>query len=528
MNMDNKLTGSFYTPQKLIEYMAKYISGRITPRSILEPSAGDGRFVPAISIFDCPITAVELYKEKADALHMHCGEKCEIICADFLSYALETEKKYDFIIGNPPYISKKSLPECQRNLSLKLVEHFKLDEALFQNIWVSFILASLKVLSPNGSIFFVLPFEFLQVQYAERLREFLETKFNTIEITTFEDCIFPEIEQDVCLVYLSNEKIEKAYIKYTTLENAESAKPTFESVIMRNKPLKKWSNCILNDTETDELMRLSDMFAKIGSFGDISPGIVTGANSFFILSKQNIDKLNLNVKHQLSIISKSSLIPSLLTFKPEDFMLLSGTKNRTRLLDLTGLKETEFSNELKAYLLSGEKKDIHNRYKCKKRHRWYDVPIVKKGDVCFFKRFHYLPKIIINSADVHTTDIAYNIRIKDKYDPSSFAFCFYNSLTLALCEYNGRFYGGGVGELVPNEFKSLAIPYKKVTKEQLQQLDNMFRSETPFSDIIDYVDTVVLGSLSDNEIKLLQNVRNRYLTRRLKLYERDEHDGQYE
>ena len=179
-------------------------------------------------------------------------------------------------------------------------------------------------------------------------------------------------------------------------------------------------------------MRLSDMFAKIGSFGDISPGIVTGANSFFILSKQDIDKLNLNVKHQLSIISKGSLIPSLLTFKPEDFMFLSGTKNRTRLLDLTGLKETEFSNELKAYLLSGEKKDIHNRYKCKKRHRWYDVPIVKKGDVCFFKRFHYLPKIIINSADIHTTDIAYNIRIKDKYDPSSFAFCFYNSLTLPL------------------------------------------------------------------------------------------------
>lgn len=56
----------------------------------------------------------------------------------------------------------------------------------------------------------------------------------------------------------------------------------------------------------------------------------------------------------------------------------------------------------------------------------------------------------------------------------------------------------------------------------------MFRSETPYSDIIDYVDTVVLGSLSDNELKLLQNVRNRYLTRRMKLYERGEYDGQYE
>ena len=94
--------------------------------------------------------------------------------------------------------------------------------------------------------FFVLPFEFLQVQYAEKLREFLETKFNTIEITTFEDGVFSDIEQDVCLVYLSNEKNGKPYIKYTTLISAEDTTKTFESIIMRNKPLKKWSNCIIS------------------------------------------------------------------------------------------------------------------------------------------------------------------------------------------------------------------------------------------------------------------------------------------
>lgn len=244
--MDEKLTGSFYTPHKLIEYMTKYVSGRIAPLSILEPSAGDGRFIPSLSVFNSSITAVELYKEKAEALCACYGEQCEIICTDFLRYALDSDKKYDFIIGNPPYISKKSLPENQRELSLKLVEHFNLDEALFQNIWVSFMLASLKVLSPHGSIFFVLPFEFLQVQYAERLREFLETKFNTIEITTFEDCVFPEIEQDVCLVYLSNEKNEKAYIKFTTLENADSAKNSINLASLWKNVLEATKNSIYN------------------------------------------------------------------------------------------------------------------------------------------------------------------------------------------------------------------------------------------------------------------------------------------
>lgn len=524
--MNDKLTGSFYTPPKLIEYMKDYAKQRVRPRNILEPSAGDGRFIPFLSTFNCPITAIELYEEKAVALSNLYANQCKVVCSDFLKYSLDTDMNYDLIIGNPPYISKKSLPESQRELSLAVLKYFELNETLFQNIWVSFILAALKVLAPNGSIFFILPFEFLQVQYAERLREFLETKFNTIEITTFEDRIFPQIEQDICLVYLSNGKAKKPYIKYTTLISAENTQKTFVSTIMRNKPLKKWSNCILNDYETEELMRISDMFPKIRDFGDISPGIVTGANAYFILSKSEIDKLCVDKKYQLPIITKGSTIPSLLFFNSADFSSLENSKTRTRLLNLNELKESDFSNELNQYILLGESKKIHDRYKCKQRHRWYDVPIIKNGDICFFKRFHYVPKVIVNLAHIHTTDVVYNIRINSTYHPASFAFCFYNSLTLALCEYNGRFYGGGVGELVPNEFKALAIPYKFVGEEQLQHLDNLFRTETPLIEILDYVDAFTLSELNTQELRLLQEIRNRYLTRRMKLYERGgQNDG---
>ena len=249
--MSDKETGSFYTPEGLINYMVKYLRNRITPKTILEPSAGDGRFVPALREFAASVSLAEFKEEKAKKLIDSFGTECMVHCGDFIKFSLDTENTYDLIIGNPPYIAKKNVPKDQCESSEAILKFFDLDSSIFQNLWVSFVLSSLKLLAPNGSIFFVLPFEFLQVQYAEKLREFLEGRFNTIEITTFEDSVFPEIEQDVCLVYLSNEQQGKSYIKYTTLVSDSNTTMTFESVIQRNKPLKKWSNCILNFDKND-------------------------------------------------------------------------------------------------------------------------------------------------------------------------------------------------------------------------------------------------------------------------------------
>lgn len=520
--MDNKQTGSFYTPTSLIEYMVEYARSRITPHSILEPSAGDGRFAKALHFFDCPITLVEVEEHKVADLRSTYSDFCEIVNADYLDFAFNQNQTYDLVIGNPPYIRKKVIPQGQRDSSLKLLDYFKLSHDLFQNIWVSFILGALKNLSPNGAIFFVLPFEFLQVQYAEKLREFLEGQFNTIEITTFEDSVFSEIEQDICLVYLRNEQQGRPYIKYTTLVSDTNTTKTFESIIQRNKPLKKWSNCILNDAETETLLKAASHFPKIKTFGEISPGIVTGANSYFVLPKDQIDALNVAENLKLSVLTKGSYVPSLLLFKTSDFESVETHQKRTRLLNLNAAEERAFSQELKKYLKAGEEKKIHERYKCKQRKRWFDVPIIRTGEACFFKRFHKLPKLIVNEAAIHTTDVSYNIRFNEEINPASFAFCFYNSLTMALCEYNGRFYGGGVGELVPSEFKEICVPYHEISEEKISYLDNLFRENAPYTEIIDYVDSHVLAELPNDVISLLQQIRNRYLTRRMKLYRRED------
>lgn len=512
-DVSDKSTGSFYTPENLVQYMINYIKGRVSFTRVLEPSVGDGRFIDGLRAYSQNILAIEIDQEKVRSLTPIICNNVRIECADFTEYALKHDERFTLVIGNPPYISKKSMDEGQRERSIKLLKLFKQHESLFQNLWVSFILGSLKLLSNDGSIFFVLPFEFLQVQYAEKLRIFLEDKFNTIEITTFEERVFSETEQDVCLVFMCNEKSSKPYVKYTTIKSIDNPKIVFESVIMRNKPLKKWSNCILNDDETESLNKISKQYPKIKEFGEISPGIVTGANSFFVVDHQMISKLGL-YDTAIRVISKSNYVKGIFLFTTEDFCNLSNTKKRVYLINLRDIEEDTFSENLREYLSKGKMDKISERYKCQKRYRWFDVPIVKTGLVCFFKRYHLYPRLLINNAGVHTTDIAYNIRFYHQYDHESFAFCFYNSLTLALCEYYGRFYGGGVGELVPSEFKELFIPYQKVDRKHILHVDKMIRENKPFYSVVDYVDGIVL-KLSSQEKEAIQDIRNRFIRRRL-------------
>lgn len=521
--MDEKRSGSYYTPLATVKFTSQYLlEEEKTIQTILEPSVGDGRFLDEFININTVkrIVGVELYPEKISKLaERKYPGKVSLIASDFLDYSLCCNEKFQLIIGNPPYINIKNMNKEFLDTGRDICKGLDLPVSLFQNSWVAFVLASINLLNDNGTIFFVLPTEFLQVQYAEKLRGFLEEKFNTIHILCFSERMFPEIEQEACLVYLTNSEKAPPYISYKQYRNLDDTEPLFESRIERNKPLKKWSNAILSDLDIDLLNRISDQYHTIGDIAESAPGIVTAANNKFILTENEVQEYEC-VQYTIPIISKGSMARGIFEINQDLVIQLAQDGKKVYLLNLAKTDEGDLPKALKDYLASvaiikRNDIEIQNSYKCSKRNPWYAVPIVKSGSVVFFKRYDICPRISTNPDGIHTTDIAYNLQLKSGIEAESLVFCFYNSLSLAQCEFVGRYYAGGVSELTPSEFRSVHIPYRHIEAADISRLKKMFKESKTLDEIVDFVNSRTLAlDLDAKEISQLNSIRTRLIKRR--------------
>ena len=108
--------------------------------------------------------------------------------------------------------------------------------------------------------------------------------------------------------------------------------------------------------------------------------------------------------------------------------------------------------------------------------------------------------------------------MKEGFDINSLIYSFYNSLTLIFAEIEGRYYGGGVLELTPSEFKKLPVPYIKITEKQFQTYQNKFESKENIKSILDSYDSKILKdlNLTKDELEKLQKIRKKLINKRFR------------
>ena len=539
-----KNTGSYYTPQLLADYVVYrlFSEGNYSFDStidVLEPSVGDGIFLKSLlerNYFkdikkkfkdsDIPklnIDAVEideLVAEKTQKKYTQVAVEHE----DYLNFFLGTDKKYDLEIGNPPYVRRRNLSDETKDLCAKVHELTGLRDKKPKNLWTSFFMAAKNSLKPNGSIAFILPTDLLQIKYAEEIRKIIHEEFDRVEIFSLNWIYFDDIEQDVVVLICSNgyRKRRPRFAHINSMEDLSEPKHFIDYDNSQRQTLNKWTNYALTGEEFKLLDSIHERInpEEVRYYCDSGAGIVTAANDYYIVDRKTVDKYSLDSMDGVvkqTIKKSSSMFPAVVLTKTDlDKKESEGTQ--ILFVDFPDKPKANLPDSYKQYIKKGEQSLIHQRYKMQLRDNWYAVPSVWKSEAFFTKRSNVYPRVIVNEGGAYVTDAFYRIKMKEGFDEKSLAFSFFNTFTFIYAELGGRYYGGGVLELTPNEFKELPLLYVE-NKKNVKQLDKMLRSGKKTSEILNFTDRIILHEhygVSIEDIDRLRKIYIKLLTRRMK------------
>lgn len=504
---EQKLRGAYYTPLQLANAMVSLVASE-NIKTILEPSCGDGVFLDSLSSLDMlkdvsEITAVEIeYDEAMKVSNNYMGnQNVHVINQDFFDFYQQIygQQTYDLILGNPPYIRYQYLTEEQRDIQSSILTSHGMKSNKLINAWVAFLVACVQLLSENGKIAFVIPAEILQVAYAEDLRLFLSNQLSKITLVTFEELVFPNIEQEI-LVFIGEKGGEEKGIRIIELNNLEDFKKIDlqSNGFQKLKHIKeKWTKYFVSAEEIKiiQSIREDKRFRKFSDVALINVGVTTGNNSYFSVDKETTERYNLSTV-TLPLIGRSSHAHGIY-FTDNDWKENIKANKRAMLISFPNSSFEDYPDEHKRYIQLGEKNGEHKGYKCSIRDKWYIVPSVWIPDAFFLRRNNLYPKFVINKCNAVSTDTMHRIKFNEGINAENILLSYYNSISFAFTEICGRSYGGGVLEILPGEVGNIMLPIvenidESLKSELLQKIDNIVRNDEDIEKALDLVDKKLL------------------------------------
>ncbi len=503
-----KLRGAYYTPLKLAEKMVDFFKDDSSIHTILEPSCGDGVFIDALIKKDFIhkenlVTAIEIEKNETDKLNekLDKNSSINVLNKDFFEFYHEYKdnRKYDLILGNPPYIRYQYLDEKQREeMANILIAHGMKSNKLI-NTWVGFMVACIHMLKKNGKIAFVIPAEILQVAYAEDLRLFLSNELSKITLITFEELVFSGIEQEVVVFIGEKGDFEKG-IKILELNNLDDL-DTLDIYANGFQKLshthEKWTKYFTTMEENQIISQLKEdnRFQKLSDTGIINVGITTGNNKYFSVNQEIVDSYGLR-DVVCPLIGRSSHAHSVY-FCKDDWQKNIEQGKDAYLINFPDKPIEEYSKGQRDYIAFGERNKENKGYKCRIREHWYQVPSVWIPDAFFLRRNNLYPKFVLNCCDAVSTDTMHRVKFNADIEPERIILSYYNSISFAFTEICGRSYGGGVLEILPGEVGNILVPVLDcvpitIVREILMKVDMIVRYAEDIENALNLVDNEIL------------------------------------
>lgn len=482
---DRKSIGAFDTPVPLIETITNWAIRSAEDR-ILEPGFGGCGFIkssitrlqtlgasnPDWSISGCDISQ-HAFKMLESLLNQY-PDKNRYKYADFLSLVSSDfgNGGFDAIIGNPPYVRHHDLTDVQRQLAQKNGSDWfpsgKLDGKA--NLWAMFVMHSLQFLNKGGRMAWVLPASFLQADYAHPVREELAKKFEKKLLILFDENLFARDGASVSSVVVFCDGYDKEPTQAAGFQIARAA-----TVAEAERTLALWkddqpiSECVpigrslhsaLSTKIQGQIAELLDLpeTKTMYELADISIGIVTGANKYFVLSDDEVDYHGLPKECTRFIFAKSRQVPGI-RLSPSVVRQLKHMNERCLLFDTSYCQEIDQSVE--HYLDEGiSKDDREGILTFGKRAVWHQSDDYQVPDAFFTYMNNVGPRLIRNHVGANSTNSLYRIYFREgetRTRMNTACISMQTTFSQLHAEITGRSYGAGLLKHEPRDVADIAL-----------------------------------------------------------------------
>lgn len=244
---------------------------------ILDPGCGTGVFIEGIirwcQRYNFPIpqiTGIELDPHRAKTAKNAFKNlpTISIVNGDFL---IPSEETFDFIVGNPPYVSILELTEFEKN---RYKDCYITATGRF-DLYMLFFEQAIKQLKENGRLVFITPEKFTYTESAASTRSLL-TSLNLSHLIYLNEDTFPGLA-----TYPVVSVVDKKKNNTSTLVIDRNLK---SSNIVIPKDGSNWLTALSGKKPVIEHETLADHCHRI------SCGIATGADDVFVLEKEAVPK----------------------------------------------------------------------------------------------------------------------------------------------------------------------------------------------------------------------------------------------